>query len=119
MTVTCKDGELLAARNKATLKDPMTIDELAAKFDGRGEIKNAFVNSMKDLQKAVKKLSPEQQSEIFKDGKAFMAFEIIYPPTKNVVDYGNRCLIQFHGVNVYDDNWKKVSEDKEAADKLY
>lgn len=119
LTVTCKDGELLAARNKATLKDPMTIDELAAKFDGRGEIKNAFVNSMKDLQKAVKKLSPEQQSEIFKDGKAFMAFEIIYPPTKNVVDYGNRCLIQFHGVNVYDDNWKKVSEDKEAADKLY
>lgn len=97
----------------------MTIDELAKMFDGRGEVKNAFVNSMKDLQKAVRSLSKEEQDSIFKNGKAFMAFEIIYPPTKNVVDYGSRCMIQFHGVNVYDDNWKKVSEDKEAADKLY
>lgn len=119
LTVTCKNGQLFAARNKATLKDPMSIDQLEAKFDGRGEIKDAFVNSMRDLQKAVKSLSTEEQTEIFKDGKAYMAFEIIYPPTKNVVDYGKRCLIQFHGVNVYDDNWKKVSEDKEAASKLY
>lgn len=48
-----------------------------------------------------------------------MAFEIIYPPTKNVVDYGTRCLIQLHGVNIYDDKWRKVSEDKAIADKLF
>ena len=48
-----------------------------------------------------------------------MAFEIIYPPTKNVVDYGNRCIIQLHGVNIYDDKWNKISEDKDLADKLY
>src|SRR5574344_814786 len=48
-----------------------------------------------------------------------MAFEIIYPPTKNVVDYGTRCLIQLHGVNIYDDKWHKVSEDKAIADKLF
>ena len=119
LTVTYKDGKLGAARNKATLQEPMSIEELEKKFDGRGEIKNAFVNSMKDLQKAVKSLSEDDIRSIFKDGKAFMAFEIIYPPTKNVVDYGNRCLIQFHGVNIYDENWKKVSEDKAAADKLY
>ena len=119
LTVTYKDGKLGAARNKATLKEPMSIEELEKKFDGRGEIKNAFVNSMKDLQKAIKSLSEDDIQSIFKDGQAFMAFEIIYPPTKNVVDYGNRCLIQFHGVNIYDENWKKVSEDKAAADKLY
>lgn len=119
LTVTYKDGKLGAARNKATLKEPMNIEELEKKFDGRGEIKNAFVNSMKDLQKAIKSLSDDDIRSIFKDGQAFMAFEIIYPPTKNVVDYGNRCLIQFHGINIYDENWKKVSEDKAAADKLY
>lgn len=119
LTVTWKDGKLLAARNKATLKDPMTIDQVGKLFEGRGEVKDAFVNSMKDLQNALKTLPEDQLIQIFDNGKKFMAFEIIYPPTKNVIDYGNRCLIQFHGINIYDDNWKKVSEDKEAAEKLF
>lgn len=119
LTVTWKDGKLLAARNKATLKDPMAIDQVGKLFEGRGEVKDAFVNSMKDLQNALKTLPEDQLIQIFDNGKKFMAFEIIYPPTKNVIDYGNRCLIQFHGINIYDDNWKKVSEDKEAAEKLF
>ena len=119
LTVTWKDGKLLAARNKATLKDPMTIDQVGKLFEGRGEVKDAFVNSMKDLQNALKTLPEDKLMQIFDNGKKFMAFEIIYPPTKNVIDYGNRCLIQFHGINIYDDNWKKVSEDKEAAEKLF
>jgi hypothetical protein len=31
----------------------MTIDELTKKFEGRGDIQTAFVNSMKDLQTAL------------------------------------------------------------------
>ncbi len=119
LAVTCINGKLGAARNKATLKQPMSIEELSKKFEGRGPIKDAFVNSMKDLQKAIESLSEEEQNEIFNNGKSFMAFEIIYPPTKNVVDYGNRCLIQFHGVNIYNDKWEKESEDKEAAGRLF
>ena len=60
LTVTWKDGKLLAARNKATLKDPMTIDQVGKLFEGRGEVRDAFVNSMKDLQNALKTL-PEDQ----------------------------------------------------------
>lgn len=119
LAVTWKDGKLGAARNKATLKDPMSIEDVATKFEGRGPIRDAFVKSMTDVQKAVKTLSDEEKQEIFNDGKNFMAFEIIYPPTKNVVEYGNRCIIQFHGINIYNDKYEKVSEDKEAANKLY
>ena len=119
LAITYKDGEVKAARNKATLKDPMSIAQLEQKFDGRGEIKNAFVNSMKDISSAISKMSKSELKKIFNDGQNYMAFEIIYPPTKNVIDYGSRCLIQLHGINVYDENWHKVSEDKEAADKLY
>jgi len=39
----------------------MDIDAVAKKFDGRGPIKDAFVNSMKDVQKALESLSKEQQ----------------------------------------------------------
>ena len=119
LAITYKDGKVKAARNKATLKEPMSIKELAEKFEGRGEIKDAFINSMKDISKAVKTLSQTELKRIFNDGRNYMAFEIIYPPTKNVVSYGDRCLIQLHGVNIYDENWNKVSEDKTLAKKLY
>lgn len=119
LAITYKDGEVKAARNKATLKEPMSIAELEKKFDGRGEIKDAFVNSMKDISAAVKTLSKRELKEVFNDGHNYMAFEIIYPPTKNVVSYGDRCLIQLHGVNIYDENYNKVSEDKSLAKKLY
>ena len=119
LAVTYKDGEVKAARNKATLKEPMSIEQLSQKFDGRGEIKEAFVKSMKDISKAIKSLSDEEKKLIFNDGHNYMAFEIIYPPTKNVIDYGNKCLIQLHGVNIYDEKWNKVSEDKKLAEKLY
>jgi ribonuclease HIII len=74
---------------------------------------------MNDISKAIKSLSEEEKKLIFNDGHNYMAFEIIYPPTKNVIDYGNKCLIQLHGVNIYDEKWNKVSEDKKLAEKLY
>ena len=119
LAITYKDGQFGAARNKATLKEPMSIEDVEKMFEGRGEVKDAFVKSMTDLVKGLKKLSQKELNSIFANGKNFMAFEIIYPPTKNVIDYGNRCLIQLHGINVYDDKYNKVSEDKEAAAKLY
>lgn len=97
----------------------MSIEQLSQKIDGRGEIKEAFVKSMNDILKAIKSLSDEEKKLIFNDGHNYMAFEIIYPPTKNVIDYGNKCLIQLHGVNIYDEKWNKVSEDKKLAEKLY
>lgn len=119
LAITYKDGKVGASRNIATLKDPMSIEQVTAKFDGRGEVKDAFVKSMTDISKAINSLSEEEKQEIFNNGHNFMAFEIIYPPTKNVVDYGTRCLIQLHGVNIYDDKWRKVSEDKAIADRLF
>ena len=119
LAVTVKDGEVRAARNKATLKNPMSISEIASKFEGRGPIKDAFVNSMNDISNAIMQMSKEEIDSIFDNGQKFMAFEIIYPPTKNVVDYNNRCIIQLHGINVYDENFKKISEDKDAANRLF
>lgn len=119
LAITYKDGEFKVARNKATLKDPMTIDKLDSMFAGRGEIHDAFVNSMDDMANALSSLDQKTLNSTFANGKNFMAFEIIYPPTKNVIDYGNRCLLQLHGINVYDEKFNKVGEDKAAADKLF
>lgn len=120
LSITYKDGEVKAARNKATLKNPMSISEVDKFFEGRSaDVRDAFMKSMSDISKAIKSLDDKQKFTIFNDGHNFMSFEIIYPPTKNTIDYGGRCLIQLHGVAIYDDKWHKISEDKEAAEKLY
>lgn len=119
LNITFKDGEVKAARNNATLKEPMTIKEVAEKFEGRGPITDAFVKSMEDVQAAIEKLSQKEIDSIFNNGHNYMSMEIIYPPTKNVVDYGGRCLLQFHGINKFDEKFNKIGQDKEAATKLY
>lgn len=119
LAITYKNGAFGVARNKATLQNPMSIDKLDKMFEGRGEIREAFVKSMTDLVKALGTLNQKELNSIFANGQNFMAFEIIYPPTKNVIDYGNRCLIVLHGINVYDAKYNKVGEDKIMATRLF
>ena len=116
---TYKDGEVKAARNKTTLVNPMSLREVAQKFEGRGDIKDAFVNSMKDLNSAIIKLSDKDKKDIFANGRRFINMEIIYPPTKNVIDYGNRVIIQFHNDALYDDKGKILNQSSKYSDKLF
>lgn len=119
LNVTVVDGQAMASRNKSTLKNPMPIADVEAKFEGRGEIQKAFVNTVRDLQRAFKSLSREELGEIFANGRKFMSVEIISPGTRNVVDYGNRCMVVFHGINEFDESGKRVGQDKEAAKQLF
>ena len=45
LAVTYKNGKVGAARNKATIREPMDIDAVANKFEGRGDIEKAFTFS--------------------------------------------------------------------------
>lgn len=120
LAVTYKDGQLKAARNKKTLKDPLSIDELDSMFSDRSpNIRKAFVNSMRAMSLAINHLSENEKLHIFNNGQNFMAFEIIDPDARNVLNYGNQLILQLHGVNIYDEKFNKISEDKEAAKLLY
>ena len=107
LMITFKKDKLLAARNKGQIKDKgkkaMDVVAVARKFQGRGDIKDAFVFAMQDLKKMVGKLSDAQKKKIFDEGGNFVNLEIIYPPTKNIIDYDKR-LLQFHGATKYDEN---------------
>ena len=41
-------------------------------------------------------------NDVFQNGARFLNIEIIYPGTKNVIMYGPKAYIQFHGVDEYD-----------------
>ena len=74
-------------------------------------IRNAFVFAMKDLEKAIKKLSDKQKDKIFNNGYNFMNLEVMWPKSANVIDYDIATLV-FHGALVYDDKGNVKGEVK-------
>ena len=116
--VSWKDGKLLAARNKGHIKNygagALDINGVKTMFAGRGEIEKAFVYAMRDLQRAIGKLSDAQKNKIFDEGKKFMSLEVIYPKTANVIPY-DKSLLQFHGTIEYDSDGSPIGEDRGSA----
>ena len=112
------NGKLVTARNKGQLKNygatAMDTAGVASKFAGRGDIKNAFVFAMKDLSKAVGRLSDKQKEKVFGNGKRWMNLEVIYPASANVIDYDKSEII-FHGTLEYNESGKAIGQPKDSA----
>tara|TARA_R110001592_G_scaffold60133_6_gene182838 strand:+ start:844 stop:2574 length:1731 start_codon:yes stop_codon:yes gene_type:complete len=109
---------LVAARNKGHLKNggetALTTSGIISKFKGRGDISDAFSFAMKDLEKAIGSLSEKQRNKIFKDGKAWMNLEVMWPKSSNVINY-DKAEIVFHGALEYDDSGNAIGELKGSA----
>jgi len=119
LSITYKDGKFGVARDKKSLKDPMDIAKLTDKYCDKKEVREAFTASVKDLSDALSSLDQVQLNKVFANGQNFMRCEIIYPPCKNVLDYGNKCFLVLHGLDVYNNLFDKVSEDQEQANRLF
>jgi hypothetical protein len=93
------NGKLVTARNKGQLKNfgatSMDVSGVASKFSGRGDIRDAFVFAMKDLNKSIGSLSDKQKEKVFGNGKRWMNLEVMYPRSANVIDY-DKAQIVFH-----------------------
>lgn len=118
LAISWKNGRLIAARNKGNIANAganaMTEDELISKFAGRGELSNAFAYAIKDLRQALNTLPENKKQSIFKEGRAFMNCEIIYPESVNVIPYG-QSLIVFHGTMDYDDAGNPINENPQSG----
>ena len=108
--VTYKNGQIGFARNKGTVINPMSVQEIQDKFGGRGPISDAFGNAAEDLAEAFTRVNPETLNGIFKNGRVFANMEIIYPATKNVISY-DVAVLQFHNLVEYDENGNIVQTD--------
>ena len=92
----------------------MDIKGVASKFAGRGDIKDAFVFAMKDLNKSIGSLSDKQKEKIFGNGKRWMNLEVMYPKSANVIDY-DKAQIVFHGTLEYDESGTAIGQPKDSA----
>lgn len=121
LMVTYKDGKVRSARNKTELKnfgqESKTIDQVAEKFANRGPIKTAFVETMRDLENAINKLTPKQKEQFFQNGKRFINLEILFPETQNVIPYG-AALLRMHHFKEYDQAGTAIGDDVEGVQLL-
>jgi hypothetical protein len=99
------DSDLRIARNKGHLKNfgenSLDVNGIKSKFEGRGNISDAFGFAVDDLKKAIKSLSDKQQDKIFANGEHWMNLEVMWPASANVIDYDVAQII-FHGALQYD-----------------
>jgi hypothetical protein len=110
-----REGKLYAARNKGDIKSGgMDYESIKTKFGGRGAIEEAFTFAFSDLEKAIQKLTLNQQKKIFQDGKAWMNLEIMYPKSANVINYDGAYIV-FHGVSLYNDKGEKIEDYPDYA----
>lgn len=100
---TVKDGEVLFARNKTQLKDPINLDGITTMFANHPSdmVRDTFTFAAQDLAKSLSRLKPADQEKYFDNGKNFMNMELIYSKNPNVINY-DRDVIQFHGIKVTD-----------------
>lgn len=121
LAISWKNGRLVAARNKGHLansgENALDMNALASKFDGRGELSDAYNFAMRDLSSAISALSEKERQSIFKDGSAFCNLEVIYPQNANVIPYGQALLV-LHNVVEYDDKGNAIGSVDGAENKL-
>jgi hypothetical protein len=124
--VTWKDGQPGFARNKGTIINPMTPDQLIADFErkyqesvekngvdaaeGYKRVVEAYRACAEDLTEALGKIPADRLQQIFKNGRVFANMEIIYPSTKNVIAY-DKAHLQFHNLIEYDERGNTVETD--------
>mgnify|MGYP003345803931 CR=1 FL=1 len=89
-----RDGRARAARNKGNIeKGGLTPEELAQKYEGRGNIKEAFVSAFNAFEMAAKSLPIDTQIDIFgPDTNIYYNAEVQDPRSPNVVVYDTKTL---------------------------
>jgi hypothetical protein len=124
--VTWKDGQTGFARNKGTIINPMTPEQIVADFErkyresvekngvegseGYKLVVEAYRTCAEDLTEALNKIPADKLQQIFKNGRVFANMEIIYPATKNVIAY-DKAHLQFHNLVEYDEKGNVIETD--------
>lgn len=122
LMVTYKDGKVLSARNKGQLKNAaenaMTKNDMEkSMLHLPDNVRNAFLDAMEDMTKAINKLSPSDKEEFFGNGTKFINMELLHPASENVAAYGVTQL-RMHNVQEYDENGNVINTDAEAPQKI-
>jgi hypothetical protein len=114
-----QDGTVRAARNKGNIKaGGMTPDELLEKFEGRGALTDAFINSFYAFEEAVESFTDEEKIELFgPDTNIYYNAEVMDPGSANVINYDMKTLLLHRaGHAAYDRETGKAIPERSGKD---
>jgi hypothetical protein len=115
---TVKDGQVMFARNKGQLANPLDLDGVITMFTGHASklVEETYIFAAKDLSATLMSL-PAKDLEVFDNGLNFMNMELIYSKNPNVIYY-DRDIIQFHGIKKTDGLGNITGEDNKPASSI-
>lgn len=115
--ITWDNGQVLASRNKSTIINPMTIDEVFEKYEGKDNAQFVFVNAHKAIAEHLASLNnPDFIDHIFNPmkGRTFLNFEIVHPMARNVLNYGEQPYLSLHSLITYDEAGNEISRTNDV-----
>jgi hypothetical protein len=114
---------LKVARNSGNIKSGgLDAESLASKFEGRGNLAEAFNSAFKVLNGALGSLPQKMKLEVFgPQANRWYSMEIIYTSNPNVINYDSNNIV-FHGWPVFNvdknGNVEMTDDDKGGVDIL-
>ena len=116
------NGQIRFARNKTQMKNSgaqsMTIRDVEKKWADRPAISQAFTEAAYEMQNVFSSMDGKGLDSVFKNGKNWINFEVIWNVNKNVLDY-DRDVIVFHNVQISDEDGSTKGSDPVAQKKLF
>ena len=115
------DGLKVARAAGDIKRGGMDAESLAAKFQGRGNLSDAFNSAFKVLRGAISSLPAKTLSAVFgPQGNRWYSVEVIYTDNPNVINYDSNTIV-FHGwpiMEMQDDGRVGTADDTSGADVL-
>lgn len=76
-------------------------------------------STLDNVVNALKGLDQKMLNRCFANGKNRLKINIICPPAGNEKLYGDRCFVDFDGIDCFDDDGKNVGCDEKSSVELY
>ena len=107
--VTYKNGDVLASRNKTTIVNPMTVDQVREKYQNKGDLEKTFGDAHEAIKNRILRFGNQPYLDsIFNNGRTFLNFEILHPLARNIYEYGDKPIISMHSLITYDEKGNEI-----------
>lgn len=107
--ITVQNGIVKAARNKSTIINPMSVQDVENKYGDKPLNKEIFTSAHKAMVGLLSTFSPKYLDSIFNNGRTFLNIEILHPKSINIFQYKNVPLIYMHSLITYDESGNEIN----------
>ena len=124
VSLTCVDGKVLGLINKLNPGSPMVSEKIVKEWNGTKAFKEAFANSISEMEEKLSELDLAEQNEIFDNGRRFINIQLVSPASEDALPkVNNRFLVIPAGTSHYDEKFENelpiVESDSDIAQRVF